>query len=554
MHHAIGASSGWMRRAKTRAVLALILGLFGLLAGRAQATPVISYPNFSSTSGLQLNGVAKQVGASLRLTPAEENKSGTAFSLTQIATSGSFETEFELRMHESNTVGPGTFGFPADGIAFVLQPKSAEEVGLPGGDLGYAGISPSAVVQFDIYKNTYDPSVPYISFMENGNAQNHLAQSETPLPFQLYSETPVMAWVVYNSATHTLSVYAAPAPSSKPEKALFTYQVNLVELLNSPSTFAGFTAGTGSGDAVQEICNWQLSTEGGLAGPGSACPGSGSGPSPSASPSPAPTTHGSATSVICNLIVAIASDTCTATVGDVDVPAAITPTGTVSFTSSNGGVFSAGNTCNLMPTPNSPDTASCSVQFLPPTNASTAPAITASYGGDAHHGSSIGHTFYPSTGELSGDIELSPAAVVEGAAVGVSVGCQFPCSVGGELGTGTGPGEALPGYSLAPPSGDHAVIAKTKKKHGKKKKKAKSVVLGTGSLTLSKPGKGTLQIKLTPKAKSALKKARKSFKANLTITIKTASGTLVGTKTEKVTISPAKAKHKGKHGKKGKRH
>jgi hypothetical protein len=557
MGHATGASNGWTRRAKTRALLALILGLFGL-AGRAQAAPVISYPDFSSTSGLQINGVAKQVGTSLRLTPAETYMSGTAFSRTQIEPAASFETEFELRMHE------GSSPQPADGIVFVLQPASVEELGEVGGDLGFAGIKPSLGLEFDIYPfNEGDPTgFDHIGIIENGSTSTYLecatekavtSPCDKEFTFPLYGETPVWTWIEYNASTHELLVYAASSTTkpAKPATPLLHVTVNLVELLGSQFTFAGFTAGTGLYDAVQEILSWQLSTSGPTNTVGEPPP-SGGGGKGGGGGTPPEGAHGSATQVVCNLIVATASDTCTATVGDVDVPAAITPTGKVTFTSSNGGAFGAGNTCNLVPTPNSPDTASCSVQFLPPTNASTAPAITASYGGDGHHGASSGHTFYPSTGELSGDIELPPVGTVEGGAVGLSVGCQFPCSVGGELGTGTGPGEAPPGYSLALSSADHATIAKSK--HGKKKKKkAKSVVLGTGSLTLGKPGKGTLQIKLTPKAKSALKKDKKSFKANLTITIKTAGGTLVETKTEKITIEPARAsKHKGKHGKKGK--
>ena len=55
-------------------------------------------------------------------------------------------------------------------------------------------------MQFDIYQNSYDPPVPYISFMENGNPEVHLAESGT-LPFELYGETPVHAWISYDAAS-----------------------------------------------------------------------------------------------------------------------------------------------------------------------------------------------------------------------------------------------------------------------------------------------------------------------------------------------------------------
>jgi hypothetical protein len=533
---------------KTLLVAALIVLGFAALAARAQATLVpetFSYPSFSAAdeSGLQLNGSATFTSSSLQLTPAVTSKSGTAFSRTEIQSAGSFETEFELRMHESNTID--SFGFPADGIAFVLQPVSDEAVGETGGDLGYAGISPSAVVQFDIYPNPYDPYYspekydnrelsPYISFMENGNAEEHLQNSEV-LPW-LYGE-PVWAWIDYNASTHMIAVYASQT-ASKPAQPLFEHPVNLVELLGSQYTFAGFTAGTGDGDAVQEILNWQLHSAGET--------------STEAVTTPAVGSHGSSTSVSCNLVIATASDTCVATVTDVDVPTAITPTGQVSFSSANGGVFSPGDTCNLVATPGSPDAASCSVQFLPPSTASTAPAITATYGGDTHHSGSSGHTFYPSAAELSGDIELSSDATssANGSTVTVPVDCGFPCSTTGTL--LSGPDDLGAGMASFSGLGSQAIVAKAKKP-SKKKKVAKPVVFGTGSLTLSKPGKGTLVIKLNSKAKLAFKKAKgKASKAVLEVTVKTPNGTLVKTEKLTVTIRPAKKKPKKKSGKHGK--
>jgi hypothetical protein len=184
-------------------------------------------------------------------------------------------------------------------------------------------------------------------------------------------------------------------------------------------------------------------------------------------------------------------------------------------------VFSVGNTCNLVATPNSPDTASCSVQFLPPAGSSRGPAITASYPGDAHHAASSGKTFYPSAGELSGDIELSgnDTLTANGGGVEVPVECKFPCSTSGELISG-------PDFS--------SETAKAHKKH-----KARAIVLGTGSLSLSKPGKGTLVIKLNSKAKRTLAKAKgRTVKAVLTVTVHTATGTLVKTDRKTVTIRP----------------
>jgi hypothetical protein len=499
------------------------------------AASTIEYPTFTSVTGLTLNGDASQQGTALRLTPAELDTSGTAFSDTEIQTTTSFETEFELLMHESNTTGG--LG-PADGMGFVLEPGSAQAVGEPGGDLGFAGIKPSADIEYDIFDDYFysppDPATPYVSFMENGSVLEHLAESETPLKFELYG-APVWSWVDYDAATHVLSVYASPA-DTKPATPLFQYTVDLAELLGSEYTYAGFTAATGSGDAAQEVLSWNLTTSG-TAKSEPVVP-------PTKPGEPAP--HGSATQVICNLIVATSSDTCTATVSDVDVPAAIVPTGQVTFTSASGGVFSAGDTCNLVATPGSPNTASCSVQFLPPSSASTGPAITASYGGDSHHSASKGQTFYPPASELAKDVDIEEIGnVKDGGTVDTSVNCGFPCEASGELLSGSGGTSARVTDAVA-------ILAKTGAKGGGKRHLSKPVVLGKGTLRLTAPGRGVLALKLSAKGRKALKRlTSKGVRATLVVTIRTLNGTVVATEHKSIKLRPAPKAHKSK-GKQGK--
>ncbi len=265
---------------------------------------------------------------------------------------------------------------------------------------------------------------------------------------------------------------------------------------------------------------------------------------------PKPASHPTVTQVICNLVIATASDTCTATVADAASSGATNPTGTVTFTSSSGGVFSAGNTCTLVSTPMSVNTSSCAVQFLPPSTSSTPPAITATYSGDGTHNSSIGSTHYPPISELLKDLDLSDdGTITPGGTVVVPVTCGFPCAISGGLDT-------LPGLaslaSFSEPSVEPAVLTAITAKHGKKKKKPKPVLLGTGKLKLSTPGKGTLVIKLSAKGKRALRQIRpKGVHLTLEFTISTLNGTLVAVKSEGVTLRPKK-KSKG-HGSKGKK-
>ncbi len=103
---------------------------------------------------------------------------------------------------------------------------------------------------------------------------------------------------------------------------------------------------------------------------------------------PAPT----ATQVSCTYIVLTAQDQCTATVGDAGATPT-TPTGTVTFSTSDGGGFALGATCNLAASQTSPSTAFCTVTYTPP-GGGALPNIKASYAGDSAHSASAGTTQY----------------------------------------------------------------------------------------------------------------------------------------------------------------
>lgn len=83
--------------------------------------------------------------------------------------------------------------------------------------------------------------------------------------------------------------------------------------------------------------------------------------------------------VFCNYIVLSETDTCTATVADATGGGRI-PTGTVRFSSANGGAFTIGDTCTLRQTPLSTVSA-CTIEgFRPPRGRPL--AVTGSYSGD----------------------------------------------------------------------------------------------------------------------------------------------------------------------------
>jgi hypothetical protein len=256
------------------AICSLALLAFAAPAG---AAPFFDYPNFSNTSGLQLSGTAKQEGNVLRLTGAEPQKSGRVFATTQLNPQESFENSFALSMHDSTCCeNPAPGMKPADGMAFVIQSQSITAGEGLGGSLGYSGITPSVIVEFDIYSNIGEPLTDHIAVISNGEGGKHLQCANagpTPgctvnLPFPLYG-APVYAWVEYDATAQHLKVWASQS-STKPATPLLDYGISLASL--GSSAWVGFTAATGSHNAVQDVLSWRQGALGSLIAPAASTP------------------------------------------------------------------------------------------------------------------------------------------------------------------------------------------------------------------------------------------------------------------------------------------
>jgi hypothetical protein len=126
----------------------------------------ISYPDFTSISGLQLSGSARQAGSVLRLTDTGRNEAGSAWFTTKQSIQGDFESSFQFQLAEP-------YG---DGFAFVIQNSGSAALGLAGGYLGFSGISDSLAVEFDTQQNIgspwTDPSDNHVSVQTRGTLPN----------------------------------------------------------------------------------------------------------------------------------------------------------------------------------------------------------------------------------------------------------------------------------------------------------------------------------------------------------------------------------------------
>lgn len=245
-------------------MLALVLLGSALLASSARAD--FLYEDFSSTTGLQLNGnattgvVAPATGTALRLTPGGTFQAGSAFTTAMVPLNNqaSFSTYFQFQMPNAGGLadadGPG-----ADGIVFVVQTVS-NSVGSSGGGIGYQGIPHSLGVEIDTFDNNLpaDQNGNHVGVDVNGNIDS-LAQVPEPTRFnngQIWN-----MWVDYNGSSKMLDInwsLSTTRPAVPQIAFSLAPQGGLVGLLGQSSAFVGFTAATGAGFADQDILNWQF--------------------------------------------------------------------------------------------------------------------------------------------------------------------------------------------------------------------------------------------------------------------------------------------------------
>jgi hypothetical protein len=215
-----------------------------------------SYPDFSSTAGLQLNGNAHQNGNKLTLTNAEVGRAGSAFSLDRITlgSNTSFSTVFSFEILDRGGI-PGWGINGADGLTFTMQ-TVASNVGGGGGGIGYDGIDHSVMVEFDTYDNGEIGGSNHVAINTNGVVSDAVATTGLLTPDFDLGDT-WYAWVDYNGATQSLDARWS-LTNSRPALSMIHAMLDLPTILGRPDVFVGFTSGTGAGWGQHNILSWNF--------------------------------------------------------------------------------------------------------------------------------------------------------------------------------------------------------------------------------------------------------------------------------------------------------
>lgn len=224
-----------------------------------QESFVVDYPQFNVTSGLVMQGDAEGARGMLHLTPGADAQASSTYALRplSLAPGTAFSTHFAFRLHDPDTGlcdSPTTCG--ADGFVFVLR-ATPSGVGGMGGGLGYSGLARSVGIEFDTWNNGAidGGSSNHVGLDVAGNIDS-LLRAEV-LQDDLIDGTVWHAWIDYDGATHVLQVRLGQ-DEARPTSALITVVRDLSLDIGATTVYAGFTSGTGSSYADQDVLSWSL--------------------------------------------------------------------------------------------------------------------------------------------------------------------------------------------------------------------------------------------------------------------------------------------------------
>jgi hypothetical protein len=192
-----------------------------------------------------MNGSAVVRGA-LRLTGPVRNATRSVFTATPVSVAD-FHTAFDFRLTNAH----------ADGIAFVLQGAGPRAKGLSGEGLGYAGITKSVAVSFDLFDNAGE-GANSTGLYSGGVLPSGAGSTDlSPSGVDLHSGHVMHADIDYAGGALTLTLRDTVTGAT----ATQSYVVDILGAVGGPA-YVGFTAGTSGQTAVQEILNWTYTPRG----------------------------------------------------------------------------------------------------------------------------------------------------------------------------------------------------------------------------------------------------------------------------------------------------
>jgi LysM repeat protein len=204
-------------------------------------TSYISYPSGGFTAGsLSLNYGAAVTGGILNLTDGGLGENRTAWFTTKVPVQ-SFITDFTFQQLNAT----------ADGMTFAIQGNNIWSLGDAGGGLGYQGIANSVAVKFDLYSNAGEGS-DSTGLYTNGAAPTVPSVNLSTTAINLHSGDVMHAHMVYDGTNLTMTLTDSVTGGTVTE----VFPVNIPSMVGGNTAYVGFTGGTGSITATQNVLSW----------------------------------------------------------------------------------------------------------------------------------------------------------------------------------------------------------------------------------------------------------------------------------------------------------
>jgi len=209
-------------------------------------SPSVDFSNgFAGTSGatgaLQYNGSAAINGTRMRLTDGGTNETASVFA-KGIQNIQRFDTQFTFQLTNPN----------AEGFTFCIQSLSASSLGQNGGSLGYAPLTKSIAVKFDLFNEAGEGADSTGLYLNGAAPTNAGSVDLTGSGIDLHSGHTFSVALIYDGATLTEIIKDTVTNATFSQ----SYTVDIPGTLGSANGYIGFTGSTGTQTATQDILGW----------------------------------------------------------------------------------------------------------------------------------------------------------------------------------------------------------------------------------------------------------------------------------------------------------
>ncbi|WP_345273649.1 lectin-like domain-containing protein [Flaviramulus aquimarinus] len=206
---------------------------------------------FGQLNATTIGSAVNQGSNCFIITPNELNQSGGIWFNNPIDFSEDFTIYYQNNFGTNDVNG-------ADGMALVFKRNSNPEIGGVGGGLGFQGISPSLIVEFDTWQNIVnaDPTWDHISIIRDGNSNHSSTFNSLVGPIQASATSTNIEdgvdheiKIQWNALAQTFNVFFDCVL-----RASLTSDIKNTIFSGDNDVFFGFVGSTGGSSNLHQLC------------------------------------------------------------------------------------------------------------------------------------------------------------------------------------------------------------------------------------------------------------------------------------------------------------